>query len=83
MFVAEINIALVDDLVHIAVAFGLPADDARTVLEERNYAAAVEADWQRARELGITAVPTHLCGSRRLTGFSGYEDFVRLIGKSR
>ena len=44
-------------------------------------AAAVDADWQRARELGITAVPTHLCGGKRLEGFGPYEDFVRLIGK--
>lgn len=50
---------------------------------ERSCAAAVDADWQRAMDLRITAVPTHLCGGRRLTGFAAYEDFVRLIGKSR
>jgi len=27
------------------------------------------------------AVPTHLCGGKRLVGFAGYDDFVRLIGK--
>lgn len=81
-FVAGVNIALVDELVRIATAVGLPADEARTVLEERSYAAAVDADWQRARDLGITAVPTHLCEDRRLTGFAAYEDFVRLIEKS-
>jgi predicted DsbA family dithiol-disulfide isomerase len=81
-FVAGVNIALVDELARIATAVGLPADEARTVLEERSYAAAVDADWQRARDLGITAVPTHLCEDRRLTGFAAYEDFVRLIGKS-
>jgi predicted DsbA family dithiol-disulfide isomerase len=81
-FVAGVNIALIEELVRIAAAIGLPADGARTVLEERSFAAAVDADWQRAMELGITAVPTHLCGGRRLTGFAAYEDFVRLIGKS-
>lgn len=81
-FVDGVNIALVDELVRIAAAIGLPADEARTVLEERSCAAAVDADWQRAMELGITAVPTHLCGGRRLAGLAGYEDFVRLIGKS-
>ncbi len=82
-FVDGVNIALVDELVRIGAAIGLPADEARTVLEERSYGAAVDADWQRATELRITAVPTHLCGGRRLTGFAAYEDFVRLIGKNR
>lgn len=77
-----VNIALVDELVRIAAVIGLSADEARTVLEERSCAAAVDADWQRAMDLGVTAVPTHLCGGRRLTGFAAYEDFIRLIGKS-
>lgn len=81
-FVDGVNIALADELVRIAAAVGLPADEARTVLKERSYATAVDADWQRATELRITAVPTHLCGGRRLTGFAAYEDFVRLIGKN-
>lgn len=82
-FVDGVNIALVDELVRIAAAIGLPADEARTVLEERSCAAAVDADWQRAMDLQITAVPTHLCDGKRLSGFAAYEDFVRLIGKSR
>jgi predicted DsbA family dithiol-disulfide isomerase len=82
-FVEGVNIALIDELVRIAAAVGLPADEARTVLAERSFAAAVDADWQRAMNLSITAVPTHLCGGKRLTGFAAYEDFVRLIGESR
>ena len=82
-FVDGENIALVDVLVRIAVAIGLPADEARTVLTERSCAAAVDADWQRAMDLHITAVPTHLCGGRRLTGFAAYDDFVRLIGENQ
>lgn len=79
-FVDGVNIALVDELVRIAAAVGLPADGSWTVLKERSCAAAVDADWQRAMDLRITAVPTHLCGGRRLTGFAAYEDFVLLIG---
>jgi predicted DsbA family dithiol-disulfide isomerase len=80
-FVEGRNIALVDELVPIAEAIGLPGDEAREVLAARSFAAAVDADWQRARELGITAVPTHLCAGKKLVGFSSYEDFVRLIGR--
>ena len=82
-FVDGVNIAREEELVQIAVAAGLPAEEARQVLESRSHAPAVDADWERAMELGITSVPTHLCNGRRLTGFAPYEDFVRLIGEGR
>jgi predicted DsbA family dithiol-disulfide isomerase len=78
-FVEGLNIAQVDELVRIAEAVGLPGNEARAVLAAGSFAAAVDADWRRAGELGVTAVPTHLCAGRRLVGFSPYEDFVRLI----
>jgi predicted DsbA family dithiol-disulfide isomerase len=81
-FVDGINIGLVDELVVIATSVGLPPDEARTVIESRNYAAAVDADWQRSREMRITAVPTHLYEGKRVAGFGVYDDFVRMIGKA-
>jgi predicted DsbA family dithiol-disulfide isomerase len=81
--VEGVNIALVDELVRIAAAVELPTDEARSVLTERSFSGAVDADWERAMDLRITAVPTHLCGGKRLAGFAEYEDFVRLIGESR
>jgi predicted DsbA family dithiol-disulfide isomerase len=81
-FVEGRNIAKVDELVRIAESVSLPGDEARTVLTARSFSAAVDADWQRARELGITAVPSHLCAGKRLVGLGSYEDFVRLIGIS-
>jgi len=80
-FVDGTNIALIDELIRIAESVGLPADEARAVLSERSYASAVDADWQRAREMRITAVPTHLCNGKKLAGFGSYGDFVHLIGK--
>jgi predicted DsbA family dithiol-disulfide isomerase len=80
-FVDGSNIALVDELIRIAESVGLPVDEARAVLAARSFAAAVDADWQRAGELRVTAVPTHLSGGKRLAGFGSYDDFVRLIGK--
>lgn len=81
-FVEGSNIALVDELMRIADSVGLPTDEAQAVLAERRFAAAVDADWQRAEELRITAVPTHLCEGKRLVGFSDYSDFVSLVSKS-
>ena len=80
-FVEGRNIARVDELVRIAEAVGLPADEARAALTAGSFAAAVDADWQRAGELGITAVPSHLCAGKRLVGFASYDVFVRLIGR--
>lgn len=80
-FVDGVNIGVIDELISIATSVGLPPDEARTVLESRNYASAVDADWQRSREMRITAVPTHLCEGKRVAGFGAYDDFIRLIGK--
>lgn len=80
-FVEGSNIALVDELMRIADSVGLPTDEAQAVLAERRFAATVDADWQRAEELRITAVPTHLCEGKRLVGFSDYADFLSLISK--
>lgn len=80
-FVEGRNIALADELVRIAENAGLPGDEAQAAILNEIYASAVDADWQRARELGVTAVPTHLCGGKRVVGFGSYDEFVRLIGK--
>jgi predicted DsbA family dithiol-disulfide isomerase len=78
-FVEGVNIALIDELTALAESVGLPVDEARRVLVTGSFAQAVDADWHRSRELRITAVPTHLCGGKRLAGFSSYDDFLRLI----
>lgn len=80
-FVEGRNIALIDELVRIAGAAGLAGDEARAVLAGESFAAEVDADWQRALEQGVRAVPTHICGGKRVVGFGSYDDFVRLIGK--
>jgi len=80
-FVEGRNIAKVEELVGIVETFALPVDEARAVLAAGRFNAEVDADWQRAEELGITAVPSHLCDGKRLVGFSSYDDFVRLIGR--
>ena len=80
-FVDGVNIALVDELLKIAESVGLQADEALKVLNRRSFAATVDADWQRSRDMQITAVPTHLFEGKRLAGFAPYDDFVRLIEK--
>lgn len=78
-FVDGRNIAKPAELAAIVSTLGLSADDALQVLSEKSFAAAVDADWQRSRRLGVTSVPTHLYGKRALVGFQEYAAFRRLI----
>jgi predicted DsbA family dithiol-disulfide isomerase len=80
-FVAGRNIALIPVLEEIAHAAGLPADQVPTVLEGALFAEAVDADWRRAREFGIMAVPFFLYGEESLAGFRPFGDFMRLLGR--
>lgn len=78
-FVDGKNIAQLDTLSEIAAAIGLNPAAAKQVLIEQSHAEAVDIDWQRARTMKITAVPTLLYDNRRLVGFHPYESFQKLI----
>lgn len=73
------NIAKTENLLDIAVSVSLDPDEARRVVEERTYREAVDADWQRAHRLGITAVPTFLFGAGRLVGAQSYQDLKAFV----
>ena len=78
-FVDSVNLAKIDDLVAIAERAGLSGDEARVVLEQRSFREAVDADWQRSRELGITGVPTFVVGKQSLVGAQPYEQLEALL----
>ena len=73
------NIAKVDALVGLAASMGLPADEARRVIQARSFRGAVDADWARSQALGITAVPTFIVGDQRIVGFQPYEALAQLV----
>lgn len=73
------NIALPAELTAIAKAVGLDPDKALQVIDTQSYAAAVDADWRRAAELGVTAVPTSIYNHQALVGFQPYAHYRRLI----
>ena len=73
------NIALLPELETIAEAAGLPQDEVYYILAQSLFAEAVDADWVRAREMAVTAVPFHLFGEKTLVGFHSYEDYVKLL----
>ena len=69
-----------DVLVELAASAGLPADEARRVIEERRFKAAVDADWALSARTGVTGVPTFIAGESRLatTGQPASEDRKQL-----
>lgn len=73
------NIAQVEELVAMAEKLGLDGSEARQVLAQGRFAAAVDADWERARQLRITAVPSALWKGQVLVGFQPYAAFRQLI----
>lgn len=78
-FVDNINIGDLEALVAIAEANGLDAAEARRVLEQREFSDAVNADWQRSRDLGITGVPTFHQNDLLVVGCQPYEILERFV----
>ena len=78
-FVDGLNIALIDNLLTVVRQLGLPEGEAREALASRRYREAVDADWQRCRMLGITAVPTFVVGGNGVVGAQPYEVLERLV----
>jgi predicted DsbA family dithiol-disulfide isomerase len=78
-FVDGLNIAQIDNLLSVVRQLGLPEDEARQALASRRFRASVDADWQRCRDLGITAVPTFVVGNRGVMGAQPYEALEALV----
>jgi predicted DsbA family dithiol-disulfide isomerase len=78
-FVDGKNIGQLDTLIEIATQAGLSAAAARQALQTRQFRAAVNADWQRARALGITGVPTFVANGRGVVGAQPYAVLERLV----
>ena len=70
-------------LVEIAASVGLPGDQAREVIEKRTHRAAVDADWNRSREYGVTGVPTFVAGGHGVVGAQPYEALEELVKQAR
>ena len=81
-FVDGRNIGDIDLLVEIAASVGLPADEARQVLQERRFSDAVDADWQKSHRYGVTGVPTFVADKYGVVGAQPYEVLEQLVEKA-
>ena len=82
-FVDGLDIGDPKVLVTIAAKVGLPADKAREVLEKRSFKDAVDADWAKSREYGVTGVPTFVAGGYGVVGAQPYEALEQLAKQAR
>jgi predicted DsbA family dithiol-disulfide isomerase len=78
-FVDGRNIGDPGELIKIAGELGLPVDQAREVIEKRTHKAAVDADWEKSRQYGVTGVPTYVLGERGVVGAQPYEALEELV----
>jgi predicted DsbA family dithiol-disulfide isomerase len=78
-FVEARDISQPSVLLEIAERVGLPVDEARRVLQDRTFKAAVDADWAVSRRYGVTGVPTFVAGRRGVVGAQPYEVLEQLV----
>jgi len=81
-FVDAKNIGDPEVLVEIAAAVGLPADAAREVIEKRTHKGAIDADWQKSHQYGVTGVPTFVIGRNGVVGAQPYEALEELVKRA-
>ncbi len=75
------NIAQKEVLLDLIKKSGLDPEKGGTVIDDRSFSEAVDEDWERSRNMGITAVPTFLMGLDRLVGAKPYATLKGLVEK--
>jgi len=80
-FVEAKNLADINLLVAIAASIGLPADEARAVLVEHRFSDAIDADWAKSHQYGVTGVPTFVVARYGVVGAQPYEVLEQLLDR--
>ena len=78
-FVDGVNVGDVEALLKVAAAGGLDVEAAREVLESRSFSDAVDEDWAKSRQYGVTGVPTFVAGRQGVVGAQPYEALEQLL----
>lgn len=76
------NIGDIATLLDVAESVGLSRDEAGAVLEERRCREAVDRDWARSREVGVTGVPTYVAAGLGVVGAQPYEALEELVKRA-
>ena len=82
-FVNGKNLYDIETLAAAADSVGLMGGALAEVIRQQTYQAAVDQDWLRPRQLGITAVPTFRLNDKTLVGAQPYETLADLLIRGR
>ena len=78
-FVDSRNIGDVDVLLDCVEAAGLSVDEARTTIDQRTFEQAVDEDWAKSQQYGVSGVPTYVAGGYGVVGAQPYEVLEKLM----
>jgi len=78
-FVENKNVGQIDVLIDIVKQLGLNEAEARDILDKRIFKDAVDKDWAKAHEVGVTGVPTYVAGGAGVVGAQPYETLAQLV----
>jgi len=84
--VEGLNLAERSVLLDVVERAGLSRQEADQVLTQRTFQSAVDADWRRALDLGVTGIPTFVAGRSGVVGAQPYaalEELVQAAGAKR
>jgi len=73
------NIALDSILIDLGTSIGLSEIDVRDALAKRTFKDAVDADWNRSYQKGVTGVPTFMLNGMSLVGAQPYAKLVQMM----
>jgi predicted DsbA family dithiol-disulfide isomerase len=73
------NLHEIETLAAAAEAVGLKGGELDEVLRAKIFKAAVDQDWLRSHQLGITAVPTFRLNGENLVGAQPYEPLAAFL----
>ena len=78
-FVDSRNIGDVEVLLDCVKAAGLSVDDAKSVIENRTFEQAIDEDWAKSQQYGVSGVPTYVAGGYGVVGAQPYEVLEKLM----
>ncbi|MEA2639701.1 MAG: hypothetical protein QOF51_1095 [Chloroflexota bacterium] len=78
-FVDDRNIGSPEVLAEIAEGLELDAADLRAALAEGRYHGRIQEQFEAARQVGVTGVPTYVAGGYAVVGAQPYAMFERLM----
>jgi predicted DsbA family dithiol-disulfide isomerase len=78
-FADGLNIGRARVLVELGLSVGLSREQIQDVLEKRMFKDAVDKDWARSYQAGVTAVPTFMMNGMSFAGAQPYEKLIEMM----